>query len=59
MALMSSFLPGGGYRVRDRLPDDYPVPGIMTPGREQASRHVASIFVDSETAEVRGVSTQG
>jgi hypothetical protein len=30
----------------------YPVPGIMKPGREQASRQVASTFVDSETAEV-------
>jgi hypothetical protein len=35
----------------------YPVPGIMKPGREQASRQVASPFVDSETAEVRFTST--
>ena len=34
----------------------YPVPGIMTPGRQQASRQVASTFVDSETVEVRSVS---
>jgi len=30
----------------------------MTPGREQASRQVASTFVDSETAEVCSASTQ-
>src|ERR1700751_5925408 len=49
MVLMSSFLSGRwlpGYG--DRLPDDLPGSGDMKPGREQASREVASTFVDSE-----------
>jgi hypothetical protein len=49
MALMSGFLSGDVATVYGTVCRMiYPVPGIMTPGREQASRHVASTFVDSE-----------